>query len=86
MKTYGEIVRETRKAKAMQLQQLARKVGAPKGYISAIETGYSHPPSPKVTAKIARVLGLDNESMQILAWAEKAPKCVRERVLKTFRK
>mgnify|MGYP001119314784 CR=1 FL=1 len=58
MKTLGSI----RKEKGLTQQQLAEAVGVTKRAIASYESG-SRRPSPAVAERIARVLGMDLETM-----------------------
>lgn len=58
MKTLGSI----RKEKGLTQQQLADAVGVTKRAIASYESG-SRRPSPAVAERIARVLGMDLETM-----------------------
>lgn len=74
---YGLVVRRRRQAAELTLEQVARKVGSHKGYISGIENDKVRPPSPGVTARLCKALGMDVRTMLMRGWAEKAPKAVR---------
>lgn len=79
--SFGEKVRAFRVIRGLTLEALAKAIGSHKGYVSSIENRKVNPPSAKITKKLCKVLGLDYEPMLMLAWAEKAPKDVRQRAL-----
>jgi transcriptional regulator with XRE-family HTH domain len=80
---FGEIVREKRTALRISLEKLGRKTGLTKGYLSGIENGKVHPPLPRKVSRLCRVLDLDEASMLLLAYVEKAPEQIRG--LETFK-
>lgn len=82
MKSYGSLIHQARLAKGWTLEQVASKVGSHKGYISGIENGKVRPPSPRISGKLAKILGLDAKDLLRRAWVEKAPKPIREEVSK----
>jgi transcriptional regulator with XRE-family HTH domain len=71
--SFGQRILEARKEKGLTLQELANKAGTHKGYVSGIETGKLNAPAPKVIEIFCKVLGLDIDTMLVVAWAEKAP-------------
>ncbi|MBI3468898.1 MAG: helix-turn-helix transcriptional regulator [Planctomycetes bacterium] len=90
MATFGERVRELRKAKSLSQRDLAAEVGVNFTYISKIENGkleFSDFPSEKLIRKMAGVL--DGDMDELLLLAEKVPETIRRRVLErpdAFRK
>jgi transcriptional regulator with XRE-family HTH domain len=80
MKSYGRVVYDARKAKGWTLQDVARRSGTHKGYISGIESRKVAPPSPKLSNKLAKALGLDPLDLLRRAWVEKAPAPIRTEV------
>jgi len=76
MKTFGERVREARKAKGYSLDQVSKAMRSHKGYICGIETGGTSAPSPKMLPALCRKLELSLEEMAALAYWEKRPKLV----------
>lgn len=80
MKSYGSIIHSARRKKGWTLDQVASKIGSHKGYISGIENGKVRPPSPKISGKLAKVLGLDAKDLLRRAWAEKAPMLIRTEI------
>lgn len=81
MKSYSRVLHDARKAKGWTLEDVARRCGTHKGYISGIEGGKVAPPSPKLSNKLAKVLGLDAKDLLRRAWAEKAPAAIRKEVM-----
>jgi len=77
MQRFGEIVRAARIKKGLSLHQVASASGTFKGYICGIEHGSNPPPSPKVVAKIAKVLDLDYHELLARSAFEKLPKGLR---------
>lgn len=73
MQEFGELIRSLRKAKGLTLEDVARKVGTKKGYISGIENSKVNPPAPDKVRALAKVLGGDRILFLLLATIEKAP-------------
>lgn len=90
MATFGERVRELRKAKNLSQRDLAAEVEVNFTYISKIENGkleFSDFPSEKLIRKIAAAL--DGDVDELLLLADKVPETIRRRVLErpdAFRK
>jgi HTH-type transcriptional regulator, competence development regulator len=88
--TFGERVRELRKAKDLTLREVAAKVGINFTYLSKIENGkldFSDFPSEKLIRKLAKVLGAEEEELLLLA--QKVPDSIKQQVMKrpdVFRK
>ena len=78
MISFGELIRDARKAAGLTLDETAKRLGTHKGYISGIERGKVSPPSAKYIPKIAKMFDLPEVSLLALAHAEKSPKKVRE--------
>jgi transcriptional regulator with XRE-family HTH domain len=76
MLTFGQRVKDARKAKGWTLERAAKAVKSHKGYISGIENGKVNAPSPKIIPLLCRHLELPLSEMLALAWWEKAPKGV----------
>lgn len=76
MKTFGETIRAARRVKAFTLERVAKACHTHKGYISGIENAKVNAPSPKVVARLCRLLDLDERRMLVLGWWEKRPKGV----------
>ncbi len=80
--TFGERVRELRKAKGLTLRQLAPKVGVGYTYLSRVETGKmtcGDYPSEILIGRLAATLGAEEDELLFLA--EKIPAHIRKRVL-----
>lgn len=90
MATFGERVRELRKAKNLSQRDLAIEVGVNFTYISKIENGkleFSDFPSEKLIRRMAAAL--DGDVDELLLLADKVPETIRKRVLErpdAFRK
>ena len=64
----------------MTLDQVAKKIGSHKGYVSGIENGKVNPPSVKFIRKFARLFASDEKEMVRIAWLDKAPKLIKDDV------
>jgi transcriptional regulator with XRE-family HTH domain len=88
--TFGEKVRELRKAKNLTLRELAVKVKVNFTYLSKIENqklSFGEYPSEDLIRKLAKVL--DGEVDELLLLAEKIPEDIKKRVIQrpdAFRK
>src|SRR5262249_29536235 len=88
--TFGERVRELRKAKNLTLRDLAAKVKVNFTYLSKIENhklDFGDYPGEGLIRKLAKVLGADEDELLLLA--EKVPDEIRRRVVQrpdAFRK
>ncbi len=78
MKDFASTLREARTQGGLTLEALARKAGTEKGYLSGIERRKVNPPSPRITKKLARTLGLDVQVLLVHAFVERAPLEIRE--------
>ena len=65
----------------MTLEQVARALRTHKGYVSSIENGKARPPSPRFIAKMARLYSVDEKELLRLAYAEKAPRLIRDEII-----
>lgn len=77
MRKFGEVVKSRRRFLKLTLEDVARKVGTHKGYLSGIENGKVKPPAPGITEKLCQALEIGVEGMLLRGWAEKAPKRIR---------
>lgn len=90
MATFGERVRELRKAKGLTLRDLAAKVGVNFTYISKIENqklSFGEFPSEDLIRSLAKALKGDVNELLLLA--EKVPDSIRKRIMQrpdAFRK
>ena len=88
--TFGERIREMRKAKHLTLRDVAKRVKVNFTYISKIENhklDFGDYPSEELIRRLARVLGGDLDELLLLA--EKIPDDIRRRVIErpdAFRK
>lgn len=88
--TFGERLRELRKAKGLTLRALAAKVDVNFTYLSKIENhklDFGDYPGEGLIRKLAKVLRADEEELMLLA--EKVPDSIRQRVIQrpdAFRK
>ena len=88
--TFGERVRELRKARKMTLRDLGAKVKVNFTYISKIENqnlSFGEYPSEDLICKLAKVLKADEDELLLLA--QKIPADIRKRVIErpdAFRK
>ncbi|MAX35780.1 MAG: transcriptional regulator [Gimesia sp.] len=79
--TFGERIRELRKAKGLTLRELAPKVEVGFSYLSRIENGklnYGDYPSESLIHRLAQVLDASEDELLILA--EKIPERIKQRV------
>jgi transcriptional regulator with XRE-family HTH domain len=88
--TFGQRVRDLRKAKNLTLRDLAAKVKVNFTYLSKIENhklDFGDYPGEGLIRKLAKVLGADEDELMLLA--EKVPDSIRKRVIQqpdAFRK
>jgi transcriptional regulator with XRE-family HTH domain len=59
MSDFGETLRQLRVAQGLGLRETAGQVGISPAYLSRIERGKEHPPSPEIIKDLARVLATD---------------------------
>ncbi len=65
--SFGDRLRELRKARELTQRELALKVDIDFTYLSKIETGSAPPPAEKTIRELARVLRTDPEELIFLA-------------------
>ena len=88
--TFGERVRELRKAKNLTLRELAAKLKVNFTYLSKIENqklSFGEYPSEDLIRKLAKVLGAEEDELLLLA--QKIPEDIKKRVIErpdAFRK
>jgi transcriptional regulator with XRE-family HTH domain len=75
---FGDLVKKLRKDKGLTLEDVAKRIGSQKGYVSGIENGKVNPPSVKIIQKYAKVLCQDAREFVRLAWVDKAPSIIKE--------
>jgi transcriptional regulator with XRE-family HTH domain len=81
VKTFGERLRELRRAKSLSQRALAERVGVNFTYLSRCETGtldFAQYPSEDLIRRLAAALEADEDELLILA--RKVPPVIRERV------
>ncbi len=79
--SFGERLRELRKAKGLTLRDMAAKVGVGFTYLSRVETGrmtYGDYPSDALIHRLSDALEADEDELLLLA--EKVPERIRKRV------
>ena len=77
MNRFGTLIRQKRMERGWSLKQAAERLLTFKGYICGIERGTLNPPSPRMTQRIAKLYGLDEEQLILLGYVEKAPAKIR---------
>jgi transcriptional regulator with XRE-family HTH domain len=80
--TFGERIRELRKAKNLTLRDVAKKVRVNFTYISKIENhklDFGEFPSEELICKLAKVLEASEDELLLLA--KKIPEDIKQRVL-----
>lgn len=88
--TFGQKIRQLRKAQSLSQRDLAERVRVSFTYISKIENGhldFGDYPSEELILKLAKALGADADELLLLA--KKIPESVRKRVIQrpdVFRK
>lgn len=75
---FGRLLKTWRKERNMTLDQVAKKVGSHKGYISGVENGKVNPPALSLVLKLAKVFSKDEKALATLAYIDKAPALIRE--------
>lgn len=78
MSNFGDLVKRLRKEKGLTLEQVAKKIGSHKGYVSGIENDKVNPPSVKIIRKFAKLFAQDERTLVRIAWADKAPAIIRD--------
>ena len=72
--TFGQRLRELRKAKGMTQRELAQKTGISFAYVSKLETGVMPPPRQKIILALAEVLDANNaDTDELYGLAKKMP-------------
>ncbi|NVL89786.1 MAG: helix-turn-helix transcriptional regulator [Desulfobacterales bacterium] len=74
--SFGNALRECRRAAKLSQRELANRIGLDFSYISKIENGRLPPPSADTIVEICRVLEIEPE--ELLALTGKIPSKVRE--------
>jgi PAS domain S-box-containing protein len=79
--TFGQRLRELRKAKGITQRELAQKTGISFAYVSKLETGVKTPPRQKIILALAKVLGANNaDTDELFGLAKKMPPDLLKRV------
>jgi PAS domain S-box-containing protein len=72
--TFGQRLRELRKAKGMTQRELAQKTAISFAYVSKLETGSMPPPRQKIILALAKVLSANNvDTDELFGLAKKMP-------------
>jgi PAS domain S-box-containing protein len=72
--TFGERVRELRRARGLTQRDLAKRASISYAYVSKLETGSMSPPRHKVIQTLAKILGAtDKETDELFGLAGKIP-------------
>ena len=72
--TFGQRLRELRKAKGLTQRDLAQKTAISFTYVSKLETGVMPPPRQKIILALAKVLGANNaDTDELFGLAKKMP-------------
>lgn len=75
----GQIIREYREKKSLTLDEVSRRTGYSKPYLSTIETGrVKNPPADELLVKLEKILGFEAGGLTHIAHLEKLPADVRE--------
>jgi PAS domain S-box-containing protein len=79
--TFGQRLRELRKAKGISQRELARKASISFAYISRLESGLRPPPGEKAILALAQALGADDGDMdELFGLAGKMPSDLAQRI------
>jgi PAS domain S-box-containing protein len=76
--TFGQYIRQLRRAKGLSQRELAEKVGIDYTYLNKIEADKRPPPSEKTILGLAHVLDVDEYGLFVVA--KKIPSYLQERV------
>lgn len=79
--TFGQRLRELRKARSMTQRELAEKTGISFAYVSKLETGVMPPPRENIIMALVKVLGInDADTDELFGLAKKMPSDLRKQV------
>jgi PAS domain S-box-containing protein len=79
--TFGQRLRQLRKARGMTQRELAQKTAISFAYVSKVETGVMPPPRQKIILALARALGAGNaDTDELFGLARKMPPDLLEHV------
>ncbi|MBN1505954.1 MAG: helix-turn-helix domain-containing protein [Sedimentisphaerales bacterium] len=74
----GQIIRNRREERKLTLDEVSRKVGFSKPYLSTIETGkVKNPPGDELLTRLERVLGFESGQLLHMAHVERMPSDIR---------
>lgn len=79
---FGISLRAMRQRRGWTLEQVAKKIGSHKGYVSGIENDKVNPPSAKVVRRLARIFEMPYPTMLAQAELEKVHRDVPLQVLR----
>jgi ribosome-binding protein aMBF1 (putative translation factor) len=82
--SFGKRIKGLRKASNLTLEDVAKRIGSHKGYVSGIESGKVSPPSAKFVVKFARMYTVDEKELLRLALIEKAHPVLRDDLIRAF--
>ena len=75
----GQIIRKRREKKGLTLDEVSRRTGYSKPYLSTIETGrVKNPPADELLHKLEQILDFDDGILLHIAHMEKLPADIRE--------
>lgn len=67
MNSFGDYLKQLRKAKGMRIRHIEEKTGVSNCYLSQLETGKRGVPSPEMIRKLSSALGVTHIGMMIKA-------------------
>ncbi len=79
-KRFGRFVENARSSLNVTLEQVAKRSGISKGYLSGIENGKVNPPTEALARRLARTLKLKEEALAAAAELEKLPKVAQDAI------
>jgi len=75
----GQIIRKKREQLNLTLDEVSRRVGFSKPYLSTIETGkVKNPPSDELLTKLEKILEFDSGLLLHIAHIERLPSDIRQ--------
>jgi transcriptional regulator with XRE-family HTH domain len=80
---FGAVLRRHRQRAGLTVTELALRIGRTQSYVSQLESGALHPPDDDMLAKIAGVLGTDEE--RLIIEAGRLPETLRQAALEWAR-
>ena len=81
MESFGEALREARKAKRITLRKIAEHIGKSIGYLSDVEHERKRPPNLELVSKIEDFLGVeDGKLLRLAKKFRKSPKEMTQRI------